>query len=272
MRAFLLIPPGGFRMRRTSLRSGLALALVLAAATPCAATIVTVSLPAVSGAPGTLVSVPITTSPALAGLGVLSVDFRLTLDPAVAMASQAGTDGTIQMWGPPFANGTSSFVAEAAAGGTELTLPGTLLNTVKVRLNPGVALGTVMPLTFQHITFNNGTPAVAVVNGSLTVVAPASGVAPATSATLSLAVLSTPVRSEARFAFGVPEGPGDASLAVYAVDGRRVTTLAAGAGPGEHTLAWDLRGAGGARVSAGLYFARLELGGHAVVRKLVVAD
>ena len=259
-------------MHRLSLRTALVLALGLAVVSPCVAADVTVTLPAVSGAPGTLVSIPITTSPALAGLGVLSVDFRLTLDPAVATASQAGTDGTIQNWGPAFANGTGSFIAEAAAGGTALTLPGTLLNTVRVRLRPDVAVGTVLPLTFQHITFNSGSPTVAVVNGSLTVIAPPAGVAPAAPTALSLAVLSTPVRSEARFAFGVPQGPGEARLAVYAVDGRRVTTLASGAPAGEHTLGWDLRGAGGARVCAGLYFARLELGTASVVRKLVVTD
>jgi hypothetical protein len=258
-------------MRRSTLLSGLALVAGFALAVPCRAADVTVTLPAVSGAPGTLVSIPITTNPALAGLNVLSVDFRLTFDPAVAQSAQAGSDGTIQNWGPPFANGTSAFFAEAAAGGTALTLPGTLLNTVKFRIKPTAVVGTVMPLTFQHITFNGGTPTVAVVTGTMTVTAPPAGVAPAADAGLALAVLSAPSRSEARFQFTVPAGRGEARLAIHALDGRRIATLANAAGPGSHTLAWDLRDAHGARVRSGLYFVRLALGGESVTRKLVVA-
>lgn len=252
--------------------SALSLALGLATFSPCQAADVTVSLPVVSGAPGTLVSVPITTSPALAGLGVFAVDFRLTLDPAVVFGSAAGSDGTIQNWGPPFSNGTASFIAEAAAGGPALALPGTLLNTALLRLKPNAVVGSVMPLVFQHFTLNNGVPTVSLVSGSLTVVAPALAVAPEGPAGLSLELFSAPVHTEARFTFSVPEGRGGARLAIYAVDGRRVATLACAAPPGAHSLTWDLRGADGRRVSSGLYFARLELGAHAVVRKLVLAD
>ena len=273
MRRLLLTLPRGSLVRTSIIASSaLALALGLAMPLPCLAADVTVTLPAVSGAPGTLVSIPITTSPALAGLGVFAVDFRLTLDPATVFASQAGSDGTIQNWGPPFSNGTASFIAEAAAGGPVLTLPGTLLNTVLVRLRPNATVGSVMPLVFQHVTLNNGTPSVSVVSGSLTVVAPSLAVAPAAPAGLSLQLLSAPARSEARFTFTVPEGGGDARFAIYAVDGRRVATLATAAPPGAHTLSWDLRRADGGRVHAGLYFARLELDARAVVRKLVVAD
>jgi hypothetical protein len=58
----------------------------------------------------------------------------------------------------------------------------------------------------------------------------------------------------------------------HGLDGRRVITLASGAAAGTHSLEWDLRGPGDARVSPGLHFARLEQGSHAAVRRLVVAN
>ena len=54
---------------------------------------------------------------------------------------------------------------------------------------------------------------------------------------------------------------GGAALAICDVSGRRVRELAAAAGAGEHVLVWDLRDASGARVPAGLYFARLVVDG-----------
>ena len=65
---------------------------------------------------------------------------------------------------------------------------------------------------------------------------------------------------------------GVARLAVYDAAGRLVRELAGGAlEAGEHVASWDLRDGGGAAVRPGLYFARLEAGGNAVVRRVVVA-
>jgi len=65
---------------------------------------------------------------------------------------------------------------------------------------------------------------------------------------------------------------GDATLAVYDLTGRRVTTLATGNQPaGEHEVVWPLVGTNGAQVPAGVYIYRLEAGGDAATRRLVVS-
>ncbi|MFH1501472.1 MAG: metallophosphoesterase [Candidatus Eisenbacteria bacterium] len=63
----------------------------------------------------------------------------------------------------------------------------------------------------------------------------------------------------------------ETSLKVFDVAGRLVRTLHDGpADPVENVVAWDLRDDGGEEVASGIYFCRLETGGQAVARKLVV--
>jgi flagellar hook assembly protein FlgD len=60
-------------------------------------------------------------------------------------------------------------------------------------------------------------------------------------------------------------------LAVYDVAGRRVATLFAGLkGAGDHSVQWNGVGDDGHRVSAGIYFCRIQAGNTSVTRKLVV--
>ena len=64
---------------------------------------------------------------------------------------------------------------------------------------------------------------------------------------------------------------GEASLAVYDIQGRLVRTLVSGAAAqGRHTLQWDLTDAGGRRLGAGVYFCALRSGGAALMRKMVL--
>lgn len=64
--------------------------------------------------------------------------------------------------------------------------------------------------------------------------------------------------------------PGDVSLAVHDVQGRRVRTLAhGGMSAGEHRVAWDGRGEDGVAASAGVYLVRLEAEGRVLSRKVV---
>ncbi len=61
------------------------------------------------------------------------------------------------------------------------------------------------------------------------------------------------------------------SLAVFDQQGRRMRTLAAGAmSAGVHPFTWDGRDDGGRAVASALYFVRLETGGRAISRRLVV--
>ncbi len=82
-----------------------------------------------------------------------------------------------------------------------------------------------------------------------------------------------PFAARTEIRFEIPAGTGGApvDLAVYDIRGRRVATLTAGPRPaGEHRVLWNGRGANGARLVSGLYFARLSMAGDVVTRKLVL--
>jgi len=80
-----------------------------------------------------------------------------------------------------------------------------------------------------------------------------------------------PLHGRSRIAFTTPGGR--VSIAVYDVSGRRVSTLFdAVASPGTHAVEWDRRDSAGRRAASGVYFCRLECGGRAVGRKLVLLD
>jgi len=260
---------------RTDLVRSVALSLLaavcLVAARPASAQI-TVTLPDVSCVPGDVVNVPITASPSPLGQGILSIDFRLSLNPAVVFGSVSEPDGFLQGWGSAFSNGTSTFLAAAAAGTTPLTSTGTLVNTVQLRLQPHAVIGTIMPLTFQHFLFNEGTPSVTVVPGAVHVIAPSAGVPAPGPGAFGLALASPdPARGSAVF---VCTGIGGvtARLAVYAIDGRLVREEAVGGAAGGATFRWDLRDRDGTAVRPGLYLARLVAGGRARQLRVVVLD
>ena len=76
-----------------------------------------------------------------------------------------------------------------------------------------------------------------------------------------------PVRSRTTVRFALPAA-GDAHLTVTDALGRRVATLVEGVRPaGAQSVVWDARSA---RLAAGVYTLRLDAGGDAVTRRLVV--
>jgi hypothetical protein len=82
-----------------------------------------------------------------------------------------------------------------------------------------------------------------------------------------------PARAGARVWYTVPAGLAGSALelAIYDLAGRRVRVLARGpARAGPHSVAWDLRDAGGARAGAGVYFLQLTAGRERRSHKLVV--
>ena len=91
------------------------------------------------------------------------------------------------------------------------------------------------------------------------------------SATLSFAgAAPNPVLGGARFGFALP-APARVTLRLYDLHGRVVRTVADrnfDAGPG--SIAWDGRGDDGGRLEQGIYWARLEAAGHALVRRVSV--
>jgi len=79
-----------------------------------------------------------------------------------------------------------------------------------------------------------------------------------------------PFTHETRLTFSLSEAS-DLVLEVFDVQGRRVRTLARGPhGPGDHSLTWDGRSAGGDRVAPGLYFVRCRTARGQDVRPVVL--
>lgn len=80
-----------------------------------------------------------------------------------------------------------------------------------------------------------------------------------------------PLSGSATIRYQAAKGGTEVSARVYNLAGQLVRTLASGTVPaGEHSVTWDGRGADGRRVSAGVYFVRLDIGGHAATARLAV--
>jgi len=79
---------------------------------------------------------------------------------------------------------------------------------------------------------------------------------------------------EATIAFGLPDagtGSREVRLEVFDLQGRRVAALVQGErAPGTHFVVWDGRDDGGRPVTTGLYLLRLQAGGQAGARRLLV--
>jgi hypothetical protein len=85
-----------------------------------------------------------------------------------------------------------------------------------------------------------------------------------------LLVTPNPARAPVRFEFRIAE-PGDATLEVFDLAGRRVRQLAAGTrGAGRHEVVWDGRDSQGRSVGGGVFFYRLQAGGRTEARRLVL--
>jgi hypothetical protein len=79
-----------------------------------------------------------------------------------------------------------------------------------------------------------------------------------------------PMVSSSRLEFAMPLA-GHARLALFDLQGRQVRSLVdANVDAGQHSVSWDARDDDGARVGAGLYWARLEVDGRTLFRRLTV--
>jgi hypothetical protein len=81
------------------------------------------------------------------------------------------------------------------------------------------------------------------------------------------------VRGQARLSYAVPavDAGRVVGLEIFNLAGRRIRLLVTGSiQPGKHEAVWDLRSDDGARIGAGVYFARLRVGNDELSRKLVV--
>jgi hypothetical protein len=116
---------------------------------------------------------------------------------------------------------------------------------------------------------SNGVPGSAISDGLFHIVQLPTGVSPAHPA-LRLDAYPNPLNPSTTIEYTVPTA-GRVSLRVYSVDGRLVRTLVDGAQPrGDRRIAWDGANDAGETVASGIYLLRLETGGGARTRKLVL--
>jgi len=87
--------------------------------------------------------------------------------------------------------------------------------------------------------------------------------------TMLLAPTPNPSVKSATIAFGLAQR-GDAELAIFAVDGRRVKTLAHGLREaGAYRIPWKGDDAAGHDAAPGVYWAKLDAGGQTFTRRIV---
>ncbi len=230
-----------------------------------------VTLPNITAAPGGTIQVAFDLSANPTGLGIVSMEYVLPLNPVVIASSQSQSDGFLQFWGPPYVNGTSSFVAAAAAGLSALVTGTTRMNSVLLTLKPTAVPGTIMPLAFSVLRFNEGSPSVDVTPGSVTVSVGLAAPPPVVQAgQLALAApWPNPARGSIRLACTLPARR-TVRLSLHDVQGRCVRVFAAySLAGGAHEFAWDGRDERGEAAPAGLYLARLSDGAEASVRRVV---
>ncbi|HAL55473.1 MAG TPA: hypothetical protein DCP63_03060 [Bacteroidetes bacterium] len=126
---------------------------------------VTVSLPNVTGAPSTTMTIPITVSD-LTGKGVTAFDVRIRFDSTVAKLTGIDRSGTIsESMASVIANTAKpDTLIVVAAGISALSGSGTLINVTAELRSPGLT-----SLTFYLVKFNEGTPSSTSTNGSIRV-------------------------------------------------------------------------------------------------------
>jgi uncharacterized membrane protein len=95
---------------------------------------------------------------------------------------------------------------------------------------------------------------------------------PQAASALQLSASPNPARLGASFVLALPNA-GRAELSLYDASGRRIRTLVSSElAAGRHTIAWDGRDQSGARVGAGMYFMRLQVGAQHTGGKIVVVE
>jgi len=125
----------------------------------------------------------------------------------------------------------------------------------------GIGQMTVAPYSRRSFAIHLDRPLV-------TGVAPSPVSAPA----LQLSASPNPARSGTSFTLALPSA-GRAEFSLYDATGRRIRTLiASDLSAGTHSVKWDGRDDSGARVGAGVYFTRLQVGASSTGGKLVVIE
>lgn len=221
--------------------------------------------------PGATVIVPVESDRPLGALDIRSIEAALTYPLTYLTSVSLTSGGLVGPWQPnvigtAFPTGRYEVTA---AGAAAFTNAGPTLFSLLFTISP-TAPNVDVPLTLAELLCNEGAPIPQRANGVIRI-RNTVGVDDAGPLAFALAAAEpNPVRGPSRLAFTVPAAS-RARLVVYGADGRLVRTLLDGdVAAGRHAFTWSADDDRGARVPAGLYFARLEWNGRTLARKLAV--
>ena len=234
----------------------------------------TFSVGSITAAPGAVAHVPILVDRDLTPLNVRAVEFTFGWSPTYVTLVNPTNGGQFSAWGSPVTKPGTNSVRVVNAGAVKLG-PFSVIETIDVTTSGSTPPGTDIPLTLAGVILNEGKPIPLVATGVLHVRTPPTGVGDGAGAVLALAPpVPNPSGERTRFSFTLPTattGDTPTRLVVFGADGRRVRGLVDDVlEAGVHEVTWDLRAEDGARVSAGVYFARLEWAGRRLDRKIAV--
>jgi hypothetical protein len=233
----------------------------------------TFSAGSITAAPGAVAHVPILVDRDLTPLNVRSVEFTFGWTPPYVTLVTPTSGGQFSAWGVPVTKPGTNSVRVVNAGAAKLG-PFSVVETIDVTTSAATPPGTDIPLTLSAVIFNEGKPIPLVANGTLHVRTGPASVGDGANLLALAPPAPNPSGDRTRFSFTLPsrsEGDSPARLVVYAADGRRVRRLVDDPlPPGVHEVTWDLRAEDGSRVSAGVYFARLDWAGQRLDRKIAV--
>lgn len=221
--------------------------------------------------PGATVIVPVESDRPLGALDIHAIEGAVTFAPTHITSVALSPGGLIGPWQPNVIALTpqAGRVELTAAGADAFTNAGPTMFSLSFTISP-TAPNVDVPITLAELLCNEGAPIPQRVNGAIRI-RNTVGVGDTGPLAFALAAAEpNPLRGPSRVAFTVPAAS-RARLAVYGTDGRLVRTLLDGhVSAGRHAVTWSADDDRGARVPAGLYFARLEWNGQTLARKLAV--
>jgi Bacterial Ig-like domain (group 2)/Cohesin domain len=219
--------------------------------------------------PGATVHVPIKVDRSIVPFHIFSFEYTLNYGTTWITNAAANRTDLIASWGNPATYGTPGKLRVAAGGSAAIAATTTTLHSVDLTVSASAPPGTVIPLTLTGVIFNEGHPLPVIAGGQITV-STTTGV-PFAGGVLSFAAPQpNPASSSASLSFTLPQA-GDVRLVLYGLDGRLVRVLIDGPrAAGLNGTTWDLRDSGGRGVEPGVYFSRLEWGGHTLERRIAV--
>ncbi|MFI5372230.1 MAG: cohesin domain-containing protein, partial [Candidatus Eisenbacteria bacterium] len=232
------------------------------------------SVGSITAAPGVVAHVPVIVDRDLTPLNVRSTEYTFGWSPTYVTLVTPTVNGQFSAWGAPVTKAGTNSIRIVNAGAAKLG-SFSVIEYIDVTTSAATPSGTDIPLTLTGVILNEGRPIPLVANGTLHIRTGSTGVGDGSGAMFALGPgVPNPAGDRTRLAFTLPVADADGArtrLEVFGADGRRVRRLVDDAlQAGAHEVTWDLRSEDGARVTAGVYFARLEWAGRRIDRKLTV--